>query len=190
MSYRGDFQRGSTIHLYFNTVDTTGAPASMGGSPTSLVVYKDNNTTQSSAGVTFTGNFDSITGLNLVTIDTSSDTSFYALGSRYVVVIDSGFVAGISVVGAVVAAFTLSALAFGVTAMVVGAVASGATLTEIPTTLTETTNDHYNGRYLTFTSGALLGQSSDITDYNGSNKNIYVTALTEAPDQGVTFVIT
>jgi hypothetical protein len=106
------------------------------------------------------------------------------------VVIDSGFVAGISVVGAVVAAFTLSALAFGVTAMVVGAVASGATLTEIPTNLTEATNDHYNGRYLTFTSGALLGQSSDITAYKGASKNIYVTALTEAPDQGVTFVIT
>jgi hypothetical protein len=73
--------------------------------------------------------------------------------------------------------------------LVLGSVASGATLTNIPTDLTEATNDHYVGRYITFTSGALAGQSSDITDYFGAGKELTITALTEAPNQGDEFVI-
>lgn len=194
MSYRGDFRAGTTIHLLFNTRDATGAPASLGGSPTSLVVYKNNSTTQSGAGVTFTGNFDGVTGLNLVSIDTSSDTSFYTVGGRFSVVLDNGVISGISVVGAIVADFTLSALAFGRDALVVGTVASGATTTVIPISLlfpntAEATNDHFNGRYITFVTGALAGQSSDITDYFGAGQELSVTALTEAPNIGDYFVI-
>lgn len=189
MSYRGDFRPGATLRLLFNTRDSTGAPASLGGSPTSLVVYKDGGTTQSGAGVSFTGNFDSVTGLNLVTINTAADTSFYSEGSYFTVVFDNGLVSSISVVGAIAAEFGLSYLPHGASGLVPGAVASGATTTVIPTNLTEATNDHYNGRYMTFTSGALLGQSTDITDYFGSGKELTVTALTEAPNQGDTFVI-
>ena len=189
MSFRGDFRAGTTLHLFFNTRDSTGAPASLGGSPTSLVVYKDNSATQSNAGVTFTGNFDSVTGLNLVSIDTSSDTSFYAIGSRFTVAFDNGVIGGVSGVGAIAAEFTLSNLAFGSAGLVVGGVASGATTTVIPTDLTEATNDHYNGRYVTFITGALAGQSSDITDYFGAGKELTVTALTESPNQGDKFVI-
>jgi hypothetical protein len=54
--------------------------------------------------------------------------------------------------------------------------------------LTETTADHYNGRTITFTSGAMAGQSSDITDYSAQGV-LTVTALTEAPEPGVEFVI-
>jgi hypothetical protein len=194
MSHRGDFRAGTTLHLYFNSRDTTGAPASLGGSPTSLVVYKDNSTTQSVAGVTFTGNFDGVTGLNLVSIDTSSDTAFYTVGSRFMVALDNGVVGGISVVGGVVAEFTLSPIAFGRDGLVVGSVASGATNSVIPISLqfpvtSETTNDHFNGRYVTFVTGALAGQSSDITDYFGAGQELTVTALTEAPNQGDKFVI-
>jgi hypothetical protein len=190
MSYRGDFRAGAVLPpFFFNTRDSTGAPASLGGSPTSLVVYKDGSTTQSGAGVTFTGNFDGVTGLNAVTIDTSADTAFYTVGSRYTVVLDNGVVSNVSVVGAIAAEFSLSNLAFGVAGLVVGSVASGATTTVIPTDLTEATNDHYNGRYITFVTGALAGQSSDITDYFGAGKELSVTALTEAPNQGDKFVI-
>jgi hypothetical protein len=139
--------------------------------------------------VTFTGNFDGVTGLNAVTIDTSADTAFYTVGSRYTVVLDNGVVSNVSVVGAIAAEFSLSNLAFGVAGLVVGSVASGATTTVIPTDLTEATNDHYNGRYITFVTGALAGQSSDITDYFGAGKELSVTALTEAPNQGDKFVI-
>jgi hypothetical protein len=76
----------------------------------------------------------------------------------------------------------------GVQALVTGSVQSGASTTSIPTSLTETTADHYNGRTITFTSGAMAGQSSDITDYSAQGV-LTVTALTETPEPGVEFVI-
>lgn len=57
--------------------------------------------------------------------------------------------------------------------------------------ITEATADHYIGRVVIFTSGALLYQATDITDYAlvaGEGK-FTVTALTEAPADNVTFVI-
>ena len=57
--------------------------------------------------------------------------------------------------------------------------------------ITEATADHFNGRIIIFTSGALAGQATDITDYeldSGEGKFV-VTALTEAPADGDTFVI-
>jgi len=57
--------------------------------------------------------------------------------------------------------------------------------------LTEATADHYNGRIVLFTSGVLVGQATDITDYaldTGEGK-FTVTALTEAPADNVTFII-
>ena len=77
----------------------------------------------------------------------------------------------------------------GFASVISGSVASGATATNIPTNLSESTDDHYNGRTLTFTTGALKGQASDITDYHGGPKELVVTQLTEAPDQGDEFVI-
>lgn len=57
--------------------------------------------------------------------------------------------------------------------------------------ITEATADHYNGRLFVPTSGALVGQYTDITDYaldTGEGK-FTVTALTEAPADDTTFVI-
>ena len=57
--------------------------------------------------------------------------------------------------------------------------------------ITEATPDHYNGRIVIFTSGALQNQATDITDYEldtGEGK-FTVTALTEAPGDNDTFVI-
>ena len=57
--------------------------------------------------------------------------------------------------------------------------------------ITEATADHYNGRIIIFTSGDLIRQATDITDYaldTGEGK-FTVTALTEAPADNVTFVI-
>lgn len=66
---------------------------------------------------------------------------------------------------------------------------TGSTTTAIVTTLTEATNDHYNGRALTFLTGALAGQATSISDYDGGSKTLTVVALTEAPAQGDTAVI-
>lgn len=74
--------------------------------------------------------------------------------------------------------------------IVSGAAAAGTlSTTEMTTNLTEATDDHYNGRLLTWTSGVLQDQQTDITDYDGSSKKLTYTAVTEAPSAGDTFVI-
>lgn len=77
----------------------------------------------------------------------------------------------------------------GAEALVPGTCAASSTTTTINTNLTETTDDHYNGRVITFVSGDLTGQSTNITDYNGTTKALTVTALTEAPAENDAFVI-
>ncbi len=66
---------------------------------------------------------------------------------------------------------------------------AGASTTAFICSSSEATDDHFNGRIVTFTTGALAGQSTDITDYTGATKTLTVTALTEAPANGVGFVI-
>ncbi len=57
--------------------------------------------------------------------------------------------------------------------------------------ITEATADHFNGRIIVFTTGALAGQSSDVTDYELANSKgkFTVIALTEAPANNVEFLI-
>ena len=51
------------------------------------------------------------------------------------------------------------------------------------------TDDFYNGRVLVFTSGALAGQATSISDYVGATKTLTVVALTGGPVAAVTGVI-
>ena len=70
------------------------------------------------------------------------------------------------------------------------AVAGTLSTTQMSTNLTEATDDHYNGRLITWTSGVLLEQQTDITDYTGATKVLTFTATTDAPSSTDTFVIT
>lgn len=107
MAHLGDFDTAATIYGKFTTYrPSTGAAFTLGGTP-ALSVYKDNSVTQSTSGVTLTADFDAVTGLNHFTIDTSLDGTFYAAGSFFDVVITTGTVDGVSVVGSVVASFTI-----------------------------------------------------------------------------------
>lgn len=59
---------------------------------------------------------------------------------------------------------------------------------------TEATDDHFNGRLITFITGNLSGQQTDITDYDAADgaqgsQQFTVTALTEAPANDDYFVI-
>lgn len=75
--------------------------------------------------------------------------------------------------------------------LVTGAAQTGTlSTTQMSTNLTEATNDHYNGRLLTWVTGNLTGQQTDITDYDGATKVLTFTAVTEAPGNGDTFIIT
>lgn len=103
----GDFDTSTVIYFKFTTTrPSTGAPFTLAGTP-AISVYKDNSTTQSTSGVTLTADFDSVTGLNHVAIDTSADGTFYAAGSFFDVVITTGTVDSVSAVGTVVGRFSL-----------------------------------------------------------------------------------
>ena len=65
------------------------------------------------------------------------------------------------------------------------------TTTAFETTITEATDDHFNGRLILFTSGSLLGQQKSITDYtlSGGRGKFTTNAFTEAPSAGNQFII-
>lgn len=69
------------------------------------------------------------------------------------------------------------------------AIAGTLSITQMTTDLTETTDDHYNGRIIVWTTGALKNQATDITDYAGGTKLLTFTATTEAPIATDEFVI-
>lgn len=107
MSYIGDFALGSTFDTKFTTVDTTGAPTTLAGTP-AISAYADNSTTEITAGITLTVDFDSRTGMHNVRVVATSGNG-YASGSNYQLVITTGTVGGTSVVGYVVAEFSVEA---------------------------------------------------------------------------------
>lgn len=105
MSNQGDLAQNQIIDFTFTTRNTSSVPTTLTGSPV-ISVYKANGTTQSIAGVTLIVDFDAVTGLNHVRVDTSAD-AFYVVGNDYSVVITTGTVGGGSVVGETVAAFSI-----------------------------------------------------------------------------------
>lgn len=105
--FLGDFTAGDVIDFKFTTYrPSTGAPFTLAGSPV-VSVYKNNDTTQSVAGVTLTVDFDTVTGLHHVRITTASDGTFYSNSGDFECVITTGTVDSVSVVGSCVARFTL-----------------------------------------------------------------------------------
>lgn len=105
--YLGDFAAGAVFDLKFTTRRfTTGVPFAL--SSGAISVYKNNDVSQSTSGVTLSADFDGVTGLNNVRIDLSSDGTFYAAGSNFQVVITTGTVDSVSVVGEVVAQFSIA----------------------------------------------------------------------------------
>lgn len=104
----GDYAASTVIYGKFTTYQpSTGAAFTLGGTP-ALSVYKDNSTTQSTTGVTLTADFDTVTGLNHFAIDTSADGTFYSAGSNFDIVITTGTVDSVSVVGSVVGSFSIA----------------------------------------------------------------------------------
>jgi len=105
MDYIGDFRLAAVFDHKFTTRSfTTGIPTTLSGSPV-VSVYKDNGTTQVTTGVTLTTDFDGVTGLNNVHIDTAD--AFYAAGSNFDVVLTAGTVGGVSVVGETIFSFSI-----------------------------------------------------------------------------------
>lgn len=74
---------------------------------------------------------------------------------------------------------------------IVSAVAETGTLssTQMTSDLSEATNDHFIGRIILWTSGPLVNQATDITDYVGTNGLLTFTEVTDVPVNGNTFII-
>ena len=101
-----DYPLGDTLDFKFTTrAFATGVPTTLAGTPV-IQIYEDNSVTQITAGITLTVDFDSVTGLNNVRVVATSGNGFGA-GQSYACVITTGTVGGVSVVGEVVAQFSI-----------------------------------------------------------------------------------
>lgn len=100
----GDFTLGSTFDVKFTTIDSTGLGSTLGSG--TVAAYPDNSITQITAGITLSADFDGLTGLNNVRVVATSGNG-YAAGTNYVLVLTAGTVDSVSVVGYVIAHFSL-----------------------------------------------------------------------------------
>lgn len=102
-----DYTLGDTIYIAFTTRSfSTGAPTQLAGTP-AVSAYENASLTQITAGITLGVDHDSVTGLNMITVVATSGNG-YSTAKDYHLVITTGTVGGVSVVGEVVGRFTLS----------------------------------------------------------------------------------
>ena len=190
MTYIGDIRLGDTFDVKFCTVTTTGAPTQLAGSPV-ISAYPGNSTTQLTAGITLTVDFDSVTGLNNVRVVATSGNG-YATATNYALVITTGTVGGTSAVGYVVAQFsienrsalmpttatrTLDVSSTGEAGVDWGNVGSPTTTVDLSGTTIKTTqkvdvdtiktNPVVNGGTITFPTTATLASTTNITAATG-----------------------
>jgi hypothetical protein len=105
MSY-GDVALASTLDFKFYTTDADGALITLAGSPV-ISAYVGNSTTQITAGITLTVDFDGVTGLHHVRVVASGGNG-YTTGTDVDLVITTGTVDGTSVVGYTVGSFSIA----------------------------------------------------------------------------------
>src|SRR5688572_17908111 len=101
-----DYTLGETVDFKFTTCEPdTGAPITLAGTPV-ISAYVDNSTTQITAGITLSVDFDGVTGLNNVRVVATSGNGF-AAGTNVALIITTGTVDGVSAVGYKVAEFSI-----------------------------------------------------------------------------------
>lgn len=131
----------------------------------------------------------------MVTVGTNGDKGGYALDPDQSAVTLGSVLDVVNRVSADVTRVNNNAtaaanLARGALGVVIGSAVTGTlSTTQMSTNLTETTNDHYVGRTVLWTSGALTGQASTISAYNGTSKVLTFSNTTDAPVSGDQFVI-
>jgi len=106
MQYLGDYAEDyATLNFKFSTHKSDGTPIALSGTP-SISCYKGSSTLQTTVGVSLAVDFDGVTGSNAVTADLSAD-AFYAVANDYAFIISAGTVNSVSVVGTVLAHFSI-----------------------------------------------------------------------------------
>jgi 1-aminocyclopropane-1-carboxylate deaminase/D-cysteine desulfhydrase-like pyridoxal-dependent ACC family enzyme len=184
-----DIALGETLSFKFTTVQTTGAPFALASGVISAYPDYPVSDTQITAGITLTADYDGVTGLNSIAL-VATEANGYAPG-KYTLVITTGTVNSVSVVGYVVGEFTIQNIVAGVVDFVCAASGSQST-TAIYTSAclpNAGATDCFKGRIVIFdrntTTAALRGQASDITaNTSGATPTLTVTALTTAAATG------
>ena len=126
---------GDTFYIAFTTrAFATGVPTTLAGTPV-ISAYEDASLTQITAGLTLGVDHDSVTGMNMITVVATGGNGFES-GKDYQLVITTGTVGGVSVIGEVVGQFSLG-LSSATT--VIGA--AGAGLTDLATQASVNTID-------------------------------------------------
>jgi hypothetical protein len=100
----GDIRLGDTIDVQFGT-SVNGVPTTLAGSP-AVAAYVGNGTTELTAGITLSVDFDTRTGLHNVRVVATSGNG-YAAGSDINLVLTAGTVGGSSVANTPVGAFSI-----------------------------------------------------------------------------------
>lgn len=178
---------GDTYYFLFTTRQfSTGAPFTLAGTP-ALSVYEENNLTQITSGVSVTADYDSVTGLNECSI-VATGANGYEAGKYYSVVITTGTVDSVSVVGEVVGHFRVmpaedagagikdvNATHVGDTSQTGGDLAS--LITTVDTVVDGIQTDLDNG---TDGLGAIKADTAAILDDTGTNGVLLAATATSA----------
>lgn len=109
MQVLGDFRVNATVRLVWNTNAVAGESITRATNG-SIRIYKNGSTTErtSSAGITDTEDFDTLTGVHHLSIDLSdnTDAGFYAAGNDYFVVLQGATIDG-KAINAALASFSI-----------------------------------------------------------------------------------
>ena len=101
-----DITLATTFYQLFTTrAFATGVPTTLAGTPV-VSAYENDSVTQITAGITLGVDHDGVTGLHLLTV-VATGANGYESGKDYALVITTGTVGGVSVVGEVAAEFTI-----------------------------------------------------------------------------------
>lgn len=152
-----DYHIGETIYIMFTTrAFATGAPTVLSNSPV-VSAYEQDSLIEITTGVTLGVDHDGVVGLNLITIVATGANNFEAL-KDYNLVITTGEVASVSVIGEVVGSFSLQK-ATGLTALSRGQ-AQGGTAGTIQLSSVETfATNELKGNVVKIVDGTGIGQS-------------------------------
>ena len=100
----GDLRLGETFDTKFTTIDGAGAATTLVNGV--VAAYPGNSVTEITDGITLTADFDGHAGLNNLRVVATSANGYVA-GENYVLVMIAGTVDAVSIVGYVVAHFSI-----------------------------------------------------------------------------------
>ena len=187
-----DYQLEDTLYLPFTTrAFATGIPTALVGG--AVDIYEDVTATPIVTGETLTVSLNSVAGFNMITTTATAASGFEA-GKSYTAILQAGTVDSVSVVGEVVAHFTIEksasekSIAAGVDVVSIAGVAQAATNLEILFDGNEAFNTAYAGPrgpgvYLDDTGGA-AGSTNGVNGTIVSPTDTIASAKTLADSLG------